>query len=74
MGKQLLREYYQLCEDGVCQDLLTESDKRFIAEGGMVLTGTMQMCGVKNVSCHINILQFYLKEPRRHVGLSGAIF
>ena len=26
MGKQLLREYYQLCEGGVCQDLLTEEE------------------------------------------------
>ena len=48
MGKQLLREFYQLCEGGVCQDLLTESEKQFVAEGGMMLTGVMQMCGVKN--------------------------
>ena len=26
MGKVLLREYYELCEGGVCQDLLTEED------------------------------------------------
>ena len=48
MAKQLLREFYQLCEGGVCQDLLTESEKKFVAEGGMMLTGVMQMCGVKN--------------------------
>ena len=30
MGKQLLREYYELCEGGVCQDLLTEEEKRFV--------------------------------------------
>jgi len=28
MSKVLLREYYALCEGGVCQDLLTEDDKR----------------------------------------------
>lgn len=46
--KMLLREYYELCEGGVCQDLLTESEKRFVSEGGMILTGRMQTCGVRN--------------------------
>jgi len=31
---KLLREYYELCEGGVCQDLLTEDEKRFVANGG----------------------------------------
>jgi len=44
----LLREYYELCEGGVCQDLLTEDEKRFVKEGGMILTGRMQTFGVKN--------------------------
>ena len=44
----LLREYYELCEGGVCQDLLTEDEKRFVSEGGMILTGRMQTCGVRN--------------------------
>ena len=42
MSKVLLREYYELCEGGVCQDLLTEAEKRFVAEGGMILSGVMQ--------------------------------
>jgi hypothetical protein len=46
--KMLLREYYELCEGGVCQDLLTEDEKRFVSEGGMILTGRMQTCGVQN--------------------------
>lgn len=45
---KLIREYYQLCEGGVCQDLLTESDKKFVAEGGMVLSGLMQCAETKN--------------------------
>jgi len=28
MGKALLREYYALCDGGVCQDLLTEEEKK----------------------------------------------
>ena len=42
MGKKLLREYYELCEGGVCQDLLTEEEKRFVASGGMILSGKLQ--------------------------------
>ena len=45
---QLLREFYELCEDGVCQDLLTEAEKRFVREGGMMLTGKLQEADVQN--------------------------
>jgi hypothetical protein len=48
MGKKLLREFYELCEGGVCQDLLTESEKKFVSEGGMILSGIMQMCETLN--------------------------
>tara|TARA_R110002074_G_scaffold152893_3_gene307383 strand:- start:399 stop:1007 length:609 start_codon:yes stop_codon:yes gene_type:complete len=43
MGKVLLREYYALCDGGICQDLLTEDEKRYVSEGGMILSGIMQM-------------------------------
>jgi hypothetical protein len=42
MSKELLREFFELCEGGVCKDLLTEEDKRFMQEGGIVLSGVMQ--------------------------------
>ena len=45
---QLLREYYELCEGGVCQDLLTESEKAFVRNGGMMLTGKLQEADVQN--------------------------
>ena len=45
---KLLREYYELCEGGVCQDLLTEDEKRFVANGGMVLSGKLQEADVQN--------------------------
>ena len=48
MSKFLIREYYELCEGGVCQDLLTEEEKRFVSNGGMILSGRMQTAGVKN--------------------------
>ena len=45
---KLIREYYELCEGGVCQDLLTEDDKKFVANGGCMLSGLMQMAETKN--------------------------
>jgi hypothetical protein len=48
MGKFLLREYYELCEGGVCQDLLTEAEKKFVSEGGMILSGIMQKADTQN--------------------------
>ena len=37
MSKKLLREYYALCDGGICQDLLTEEEKRYVADGGMIV-------------------------------------
>lgn len=48
MKKVLLREYYELCEGGVCQDLLTEEEKRYVADGGMILSGVMQRADAQN--------------------------
>lgn len=48
MSKKLLREYYELCEGGVCQDLLTEAEKKFVAEGGMMLSGKLQEADIQN--------------------------
>lgn len=45
---KLIREYYELCEGGVCQDILTEDEKKFIAEGGCMLSGIMQMAETQN--------------------------
>jgi hypothetical protein len=48
MSKVLLREYYELCDGGICQDLLTESEKAEVANGGMYLTGMLQCGDTKN--------------------------
>ena len=48
MSKVLLREYYELCEGGVCQDMLTEAEKKYVANGGMILTGKLQEAEVLN--------------------------
>jgi len=33
MSKKLLREFYELCPDGACLDVLTEAEKREMADG-----------------------------------------
>jgi len=48
---RLIREYFELCDGGVCQDLLTEDEKRRVAEGKVtILTGVMQMSETKNAN------------------------
>ncbi len=49
MGKQLLQEFYELCKDGICLDLLTEAEKReVVQEGAMYLTGRIQTADKQN--------------------------
>ena len=48
MKRILLREYYPLCEGGVCQDLLTEEEKIYVGNGGMMLSGKLQEADVQN--------------------------
>lgn len=48
MSKELLREWYELCDGGTCQDLLTEDEKRFVKSGGLILTGVMQRADKEN--------------------------
>ncbi len=46
---KLLREYFELCDGGICQDLLTEDEKRRVRdEGAIILSGVMQMSETQN--------------------------
>ena len=46
--KYLLREYYELCSGGVCQDLLNEAEKLEVKNGATFLSGVMQRCDEQN--------------------------
>ena len=49
MSKQLLTEFFELCPNGRCLDLLSERQKRDVIENGAVyLTGRIQTAGKKN--------------------------
>ena len=49
MSKYLLREFYELCPNGTCEDLLTEEEKKMVRENKAVfLTGVMQRADAQN--------------------------
>ena len=66
MSKVLLREYYELCEGGVCQDLLTEDEKRFVADGGMILSGIMQKADHVNGNGRVYPHKVLMKEIKNY--------
>ena len=66
MSKKLLREYYELCEGGVCKDLLTEEEKRFISEGGMILSGKLQEADVQNGNGRIYPHKVLMREMENY--------
>ena len=63
---KLLREFYELCEGGVCQDLLTESEKQFVRDGGMMLTGKLQEAEVQNGNGRVYPRSVLEREVKRY--------
>ena len=66
---QLLREYYELCEGGVCQDLLTEAEKSFVRNGGMMLTGKLQEADVQNGNGRVYPRGIMEREVKKYAGM-----
>ena len=66
MSKVLLREYYALCEGGVCQDLLTEDEKRFVKDGGMILSGKLQEADIQNGNGRIYPYRVLMREVKTY--------
>jgi len=68
--KVLLREYYELCEGGVCQDLLTEEERRLVASGAVILSGVMQKADALNGNGRVyprNVLEKEMKNYQKLV-------
>jgi hypothetical protein len=73
---KLIREYYELCEGGVCQDLLSEADKKFVSDGGIMLSGLMQMSETQNGNGRVyphSILEREVKNFARLVKENRAL-
>ena len=66
MSKFLLREYYELCPGGICDDLLTESEKRFVANGGLILSGVMQRADARNGNGRIYPYKILMREMNKY--------
>ena len=67
MAKQLLREYYALCDGGVCQDLLSEQEKKDMAEGKkFYMTGCMQKYDTPNGNGRVYSKQILQREVENY--------
>ena len=69
MSKVLLREYYEMCEGGVCQDMLTEEEKRYVKNGGMILTGKLQEAEVQNGNGRVYPRKILEREMKNYMML-----
>lgn len=66
MSKKLLTEFFELCPDGICQDLLTEREKREISNGALYLSGRIQTCEKKNGNGRVYPCEVLRKEITRY--------
>ena len=69
MNKPLLREFCELCPGGVCEDFLTESDKRFMKNGGLIMTGVIQRADARNGNGRIYSENILKREMDRYGNL-----
>jgi len=66
-NKLVLTEYYALCDGGVCQDLLTEQEKRDMSEGkAFYMTGVMQRADARNGNGRIYGKQVLQREVENY--------
>ena len=69
MSRALIREYFELCPNGICEDILTEADKRFIKNGGMILSGVIQRSDARNGNGRIYPHSILEREMKRYKSL-----
>jgi hypothetical protein len=63
----LLREWRELCDGGVCRDLLTEEQKRDVKENNaLYLTGILQEADIKNQNERIYPYDVLLEESENY--------
>ena len=66
-SKYLLREYYELCSGGVCQDLLTEEEKAEVKNGTVYLSGVMQRCDEQNGNGRVYPASVLRRETKNYM-------
>ena len=68
-NKMILREYYELCEGGLCKDLLTEEEKIYAENGGLILSGVMQRANTQNGNGRVYPMQLLEREIKLYKNL-----
>ena len=74
--KYLIREFFELCEGGVCQDFLTEQEKIKVRTGTTILTGKLQEAECQNGNGRIYpklILEREINNYKRFVNERRAL-
>jgi len=66
VAKQLLREYYELCPGNVCEDLLTEDEKRLVKDGALILSGIMQKADALNGNGRVYPRKVLMREVENY--------
>jgi len=70
MSKYVLREFYQLCDGGKCEDFLTESEKVQVRENkAFFLTGVMQRADAENGNGRVYPEQTLRREVENYKNL-----
>ena len=67
MDKKLLTEFFELCKDGICQDLLTEREKRESSNGALYLSGRIQAADTPNGNGRIYPKKVLEKEINNYI-------
>ena len=66
-NKYLLREYYELCAGGVCEDLLTEEEKIQSKNGATFLSGIMQRVDEQNGNGRVYPKSVLMREVKNYM-------
>ena len=69
MSKTLLREFYALCEGGICQDLLTEREKREMENGVLYLSGRLQTADKQNGNGRVYPHEVLKREVNNYINV-----
>ena len=69
MSKKLLTEFFELCKDGICQDLLTEREKREVSNGATYLSGRIQAADTPNGNGRVYPKKVLEKEIKNYLNV-----
>ena len=69
MSKKLLTEFFELCKDGICQDLLTEREKKEVSNGATYLSGRIQAADTPNGNGRVYPKKVLEKEIKNYLNV-----